>query len=142
MPVDSTEGLWLYVTLEPCFLCTAAAAISHVSGVSFAGSDPIWRFLEDIGRFHPELQRRSFQRRGPMQGPIGAWATLLPLIERVRRDPGGRRIDAFDTRGGELVQYARDLVKAGHADELMVMSLDTAISSIWPDLIKLASSVP
>jgi tRNA(adenine34) deaminase len=142
LPVDSTEDIWLLVTLEPCYLCTAAAAISHVSGVWFAGSDPMWRFLEDIATFHPELQRRDYERRGPMPGPIGAWATLLPLIERVRRNPTGTRIDASATVGSELVDYARDLVASHGATQLMVMPLDAAVTSIWPDLVELSNSMP
>ena len=134
--------MWLLVTLEPCYLCTAAAAISHVAGVWFAGSDPMWRFLEDIASFHPELQRREYERRSPMPGPVGAWATLLPLIERVRRDPTGIRLDAFDTVGTELVDYARDLVVSDRDCELMLMPLDDAVTSIWPDLVERSTEFP
>ncbi len=139
LPVDSNQDVWLFVTLEPCYLCAAAAAISHVAGVWFAGSDPMWRFLEDIATFHPELERRRYQRRGPMSGPIGAWASLLPLIERVRRNPTGTRIDAFEAAGGDLVEYARDLVASDRANELMHMPLDAAVTSIWRDLVELSS---
>jgi hypothetical protein len=102
----------------------------------------MWRFLEEIATFHPELQRRHFERRGPMQGPIGVWATLLLLIERVRRNPTGARIDAFETVAGELVDYARGLVASGRATGLTDLPLGAAVTSLWPDLVKLSDRVP
>ena len=77
-----------------------------------------------------------------MPGPVGAWATLLPLIERVRRDPTGIRLDAFDTVGTELVDYARDLVVSDRDCELMLMPLDDAVTSIWPDLVERSTEFP
>jgi tRNA(adenine34) deaminase len=142
LPVESGPDVWLYTTLEPCFLCMAAATVSHVTGVWFAGSDPMWRFLDGLADFHPELRRREFKRRGPMPGPIGAWATLLPLLERIERNPTGVRIEAFGAVGGRLVEYAGDLVASGRARELMRMPLEAAVTSQWAHLVELAGSVP
>jgi tRNA(adenine34) deaminase len=138
LPVESGHDLWLYTTLEPCYLCTAAAAVTHMNGVSFAGGDPMWRFLERIEDFDPELARRRFERRGPMRGPLGVWAALLPLVERLERNPSGTRIEAFTAVGDGLVDYALDLAASGHFQRLTTMPLETAIASLWPDLVGLS----
>jgi hypothetical protein len=132
----------LYVTLEPCFLCAAAITMSHVGSVWFAGSDPMWRFLEDLSAVHPELTRRDYARQGPIRGPFGAWGTLLPLIERLMRDPAGTRVEAYEAAAPDLVEFARELVSSGRMNELVQMPPELAVSAVWPELVRLGDQVP
>lgn len=142
LPVDLHAGLRLLVTLEPCVLCAAAVATAHVPQVSFAGEDPMWRFVGDLRDFHPVLTQRWFTTDGPMTGPLGAWASLLPLIERLGRDPTGVRIDEYRATTPALFELAHTLIADGAVDDLRTRTLDDALGQIWPDLTEVASAQP
>jgi hypothetical protein len=71
----------------------------------------------------------------------GALATLLPLLERLARNPEGSRIDAFDGAGERLVSYAHELRSTGLASGLRDLTLDEAVSCLWSDLLKLGDAV-
>jgi tRNA(Arg) A34 adenosine deaminase TadA len=139
LPVDDTRDYSLLVTLEPCFLCVAAAAMSHVGSVQFAGTDPMWRFLQRLPSTHPALEERWFALEGPMPGAFGLWASLLPLLERIDRDPTGARLDAYDAENPGLVQLARDIVTSGRAPTLRHLTLDDALGEISSELMEIAT---
>ncbi|MEX0666664.1 MAG: deaminase [Acidimicrobiia bacterium] len=139
LPVDGTRDHVLLVTLEPCFLCVAAAAMSHVRAVEFAGIDPIWRFLQDLPSTHPALQERWFAVDGPMPGPFGLFASLLPLLERIERDPSGARVDAYGLEHPALVELARDTVGDQYLDKLRHGTLHDALRKLGPQLMELAT---
>jgi tRNA(Arg) A34 adenosine deaminase TadA len=133
-PVGRWPDHVLYVTLEPCFLCAAAVAMSHVGSVWFAGEDPVWRFVSALGDFHPMLRDRWYRQRGPMPGPFGAWAALLPLIERLARDPTGPRVEAFEMSAPTLVTLATEIAAADQLRDFMGLSLTEALSEVWSTL--------
>jgi hypothetical protein len=135
LELDQRQGYQLYVTLEPCLLCWAATSIAGVRTVHFAGADPVWSFLADLTVSHPRLSERAYTREGPMGGPLGAWATLLPLVERLWRDPTGVRIDHFVESAPALVALARRIVADGTARRFVGMSQEEALSLVWDDLI-------
>jgi tRNA(Arg) A34 adenosine deaminase TadA len=136
--VDQHRGHELLTTLRPCFLCAAALAMSHVPHVSFAGDDPMWRFVEGLGDTHPVLGERWYTASGPMAGPLGTWATLLPLVERLARKPSGTRVDEYLARAPGLVALAQDLVASDRVADLLAMGHDDALASLWDDLVKAA----
>jgi tRNA(Arg) A34 adenosine deaminase TadA len=138
LPVDGTRDYTLLVTLEPCFLCVAAAAMSHVGSVEFAGSDPMWRFLQHLPATHPTLEERWFALDGPMPGGFGLWASLLPLLERIDRDPTGARLDAYDADNPGLVQLARHVVTSGRVSRLRQLTLDDALGELSSELMEIA----
>jgi len=140
LPVASDRQLVLLVTLEPCFLCVAATAMSHVGALCFAGADPMWRFLNRLPEVHPVLAERWFRVEGPMPGPFGLWASLLPLLERCARKPNGARVDAFQQEAGELLHLAEELVTSGRAETLRQLTLGDAMVDVWPDLTELDPS--
>ena len=142
LPVASDPDLVLLVTLEPCFLCVAATAMSHVGALCFAGADPMWRFLNRLQEFHPVLAERWFKLDGPMPGPFGLWASLLALLERCARNPIGVRVDAFREEAGELLGFANELVVSGRADTLRHLTVTDALVDVWPDLPGLDRSTP
>ena len=137
VPVSTDRELVLLATLEPCFLCVAATAMSHVSALSFAGVDPMWRFLNRLPELHPALAERWFRLEGPMPGPFGLWASLLALLERWARNPTGARIDAFHHEAGDLVHFAEELVLSGRAEDLRRMTLGDAMVDVWSELSEL-----
>jgi tRNA(Arg) A34 adenosine deaminase TadA len=142
VPVSEDRDFGLLVTLEPCFLCVAATAMSHVGALSFAGADPMWRFLNRLPELHPVLAERWFRLEGPMPGPFGLWGSLLPLLERCAREPTGTRVDAFNQEAGGLVRFAQELVASGRAENLRHMTLVEAMVDVWPDLGELDASGP
>lgn len=141
LSVDQHAGLTLYTTLEPCFLCSAAVAIAHVPIVHFAGQDPMWRFVRQFPEIEPRLAARWYELRGPLPGKLGAWATLLPLLERLGRDPRGPRVDEFDRVLPEMTALARKVVADGHAEDLRRLDLDAAMDTVW-ELLPAAPAVP
>jgi tRNA(adenine34) deaminase len=138
LSVDVEPGTVVYTTLQPCFLCSAAAAMSRVATVWFAGRDPVWRFVHGIGDADPILRERWYELRGPLIGPVGSWASLLPLVDRLERNPTGLRLDAFEADTPDLVQFARELVAAGRVGQLRRMTLDEAVADVWTELTALA----
>jgi tRNA(Arg) A34 adenosine deaminase TadA len=139
VPVDVGPGTVVYTTLQPCFLCSAAAAMSRVASVWFAGRDPVWRFVHGIGDFDPMLRERWYELHGPLAGPVGSWASLLPLVDRLQRNPSGLRLDAFEAETPELVHFARELVATGRVEDLRGMTLDAAVADVWPELTLLST---
>jgi len=134
LPVDHHAGHELYVTLESCLLCWAAIRIARVPLVHFAGQDPQWRFLGQLAGPQPALVDRATSMDGPMAGPFGAWATLLPLVERLWRDPTGIRIDHFRQSVPALVDLAEQIVSDGTAARFIGWTQQEALASIWDDL--------
>jgi tRNA(adenine34) deaminase len=135
LPLHAGPDVILYTTLEPCFLCAAATAMSRVPRLRFAGRDPVWQFVQHIGDVDPVLRERWYEQEGPLPGPIGAWASLLPLVDRLQRNPTGGRVDAFRANAPALWDLAHDLITTGGLAELATGSLDAALASLWPDLV-------
>jgi tRNA(Arg) A34 adenosine deaminase TadA len=138
LDVDQHVGHELLTTLRPCFLCAAALAISHVPHVSFAGDDPMWRFVDGMGDAHPVLAERWYTVSGPMPGPLGTWAALLPLVERLARKPSGTRVDEYLAWAPGLVALAQDLVADGRWRDLLALDHDAALDSLWGELLAAA----
>lgn len=132
---DQHHELTLYVTLQPCLLCAAATAIAHIPAVCFAGQDPLWQFLDDLPGLHPALAARWFEVSGPLEGPLGIWSSLLPLLERLQRDPTGPRVDEFERKMPELVFLAKSLIQDGTARCLSKLALHDAITLVWDRLL-------
>jgi len=141
LPVHVGPGTVVYTTLQPCFLCSAAAAMSRVASVWFAGRDPVWRFVHGIGEVDPMLRERWYELHGPLAGPVGSWASLLPLVDRLQRNPSGLRLEAFEAETPELVRLARDLITSGRIERWRDGSLDEAVADVWPELVALTDRV-
>jgi len=141
LSVDVGPGTVVYTTLQPCFLCSAAAAMSRVTSVWFAGHDPVWHFVHGLGDVDPMLRERWYELHGPLAGPVGSWASLLPLVDRLERNPSGLRLDAFEAESPDLVRFARELVSAGRVEPLRMMTLDEAVAEVWPALSVLSTRV-
>jgi hypothetical protein len=69
-----------------------------------------------------------------MDGLLGAWAALLPLVDRLVRDPTGRRVDEYRAAAPHLVELAHRLVADGTASALRRVSLDEALEAVGPQL--------
>ena len=126
LSIDQYGGLTLYATLEPCFLCAAAVAMSHVPLVRFAGADPMWRFVQILPENHAELRDRWPRVEGPLSGPTGAFASLLPILDRIGRNPHGLRVEEYERWRPDLVDLARGITGTGQLDAFADAPLDLA----------------
>jgi tRNA(Arg) A34 adenosine deaminase TadA len=130
LSIDQHGGLTLYATLEPCFLCAAAVAMSHVPLVRFAGADPMWRFVQNFPESHAELRDRWPRVEGPLSGPTGAFASLLPILDRVGRNPLGLRVEEYERWRPDLVDLARGITATGQLGALAEAPLDRAFGIV------------
>jgi tRNA(adenine34) deaminase len=126
----------LYTTLEPCFLCAAATTMSHVGAVRFAGSDPVWRFLQDLPAEHPELAARVAQGGGPVARPGRSLRFTLGIGDLLTREPSKRAIATFRDSMPGLVEWAATLVSRGDFEVWHTLELDEVITAIWRQLVE------
>lgn len=141
LAVDRLEGYTLLVTLEPCLLCASAAAMAHIDTVVYAGSDPMWRFVQRVPDLDTSLAARWYEQRGPLSGPIGAFATLLPVVERLARNPTGARVDAYTQMSPALVGLARSLLDTSGIEALAQMTVGHVAEILWRDLARIAADL-
>ena len=89
--------LTVYASLEPCHLCLAAATMSRVGAVRYAGSDP---YAGAVGRLMPNPFMEQYPLR--VEGPLPGLAGLLPELLHVRhmlwRVPEGKGLVPFYRR--------------------------------------------
>jgi tRNA(Arg) A34 adenosine deaminase TadA len=138
VPIEA-RGLTLLTTLESCLVCASAAAIARIEHVTFAGSDPTWRFLGALPARDESLARVWVETTGPADGPVGALATLLPIIELLARTPLPGNLEVFERAHPALVDYGRHLLNAGEYQMIVEGSIDDAANRLWPELASLSS---
>jgi hypothetical protein len=91
--------------------------------------------VNDLRGSDPVLADRAYVADGPMGGPLGAWATLLPLAERLWRDPAGVRVDRYRESAPALVKLAERIVADGTLAGFMSMDQPEAMALLWDDLV-------
>jgi tRNA(Arg) A34 adenosine deaminase TadA len=77
---DRERGHVLYTTLQPCPMCLGAIVVVQVGAVKFAAADPRWAGIEQLPGLNEEVRERWPTFEGPLNGPIGAWAAILPCL--------------------------------------------------------------
>lgn len=70
----------LYTTLQPCPLCLGAVVIARLGRLRFAATDPTWAGVERLPELNPEVLARWPVVEGPLLGPVGVWAAILPVL--------------------------------------------------------------
>jgi tRNA(Arg) A34 adenosine deaminase TadA len=103
----------LWSSLEPCFLCSAAAAHSHVGSIRFAAADPLMRGVERLPDLNEWLRSRWPARDGPEPDPLARAAALLHLVWNVERRPDGVVARAYRAADPELLRQARSIAAEG-----------------------------
>jgi tRNA(Arg) A34 adenosine deaminase TadA len=79
-----TTGITLLSTLEPCFLCTAAARYAQVAAVRYAVADPVWAGVERIGELNDAYAKHPAGREEVDLGGLSTWGGGLALLSVVR----------------------------------------------------------
>src|SRR3954452_452699 len=101
----SSSTLW--TTLQPCLLCTSATVLSRVGHVVYLAADPVWYGTERLHELNEQTARRWPTRRGPLEGPLASFASLLPLLYFVRTNPDSVVVQSHDAHARELLVFAR-----------------------------------
>jgi tRNA(adenine34) deaminase len=80
------DGCTLYVTLEPCAMCTAAAVLARLGGVVWGTPDPKAGFAGSLGNLldDPRLNHRVANRRGLMAEECAS--LLADFFAKLRGD--------------------------------------------------------
>jgi hypothetical protein len=73
-------------------------------------------------------------RIGPLGGPIGTLAGLLPLTTIMERNPDHRAVASFQREAAWLVDVARQLVQTRLLGDLRRMPLADELDRLWDRL--------
>jgi tRNA(Arg) A34 adenosine deaminase TadA len=80
IPFGKTTGLTVYTSLEPCLMCAATMIMLKIGRVYYAGPDPLFDGIHEVLGTHSFCEGRLPVREGPLPGPVGMFARLLPLM--------------------------------------------------------------
>jgi tRNA(adenine34) deaminase len=138
LPRWSYEGHELYTTREPCLMCASTCVLLRIPVVHFAALDPVF---EDA---HDHLGRLAFcadrlpDRRGPLEGPVAAFAAVLPMAFNVEFGNWAVEVDRRHTPG--VVALAEELVADGRLSSVAAAgggAVD-ALAALWEELAAVA----
>lgn len=134
LPADKTRprDTRLYTTLQPCPMCAGAMVVARVSELRFAAYDPTWAGVERLPDLNPEVRARWPVTEGPLPGPIGMWAAILPVL-----NTSGSLADALQRSSAKQADLGKLIASALHAQELPDTALQ-ALRVVW-DLLSEAS---
>lgn len=131
----------LYTTLEPCLLCSAALTHSHIGVVRYAALDPLWTGLERLPELNPHVERRWPRREHALDGPLSAWASLLPLIFYLRRE-SERVHHSYQAHHPRLLTLARELIHTAAFARQPAPSLLDVLEPLWNRLNAVSGRQP
>jgi tRNA(Arg) A34 adenosine deaminase TadA len=77
---DRPRDVVLHTTLHPCPMCLGAVVVARVSQLHFGAVDPTWLGIEKLPGLSDEVRRRWPVVSGPLGGPVGEWAAVLPCL--------------------------------------------------------------
>ena len=134
LPRHSYDGHELYTTREPCLMCASTCVLLKVPMVHFAAVDPVF---EDA---HEHLGRLDFcagrlpERRGPLEGPVGAFAAVLPLAFNVAA--GSWVLAANRVHWPSVVALTEAVVADGRLSSVAERggTAVDALAALWEDL--------
>ncbi len=129
LPPGEYGGHTLWSTLEPCFLCSAAAAHSHVGSLRFAAADPLMSGVERLPELNSWMESRWPSRTGPEEDQqLAAVAALLHLTWNIARRSDGVVARAYAEADPALLEVARDLDRSKSLQN--AFSLEEAFETI------------
>jgi tRNA(adenine34) deaminase len=136
LPLGSYEGHSLYTTLEPCLMCASTIVLLRLPAVHFAAADPMFEGT------HEHLAELAFcadrvpARTGPLEGPVAAFAALLPLSFIAFWARGDDVFGHYEARTPALAALAERVVAE---DRLAPVAnagggVPAALAAVWDDL--------
>ena len=82
------DGLHLYTTREPCFMCAATALFMHVEATHFSTLDPYFVDVNDLWDHHEYSARWKREVAGPLPAPMDSVGDVLHLSRMDSGSPG------------------------------------------------------
>lgn len=125
------SGLTLFSSLEPCLQCAGAIVLAGVPRVRWAAADALFAGLHGLPSLNPYVATRWPLAEGPLVGPFGDLALLLPAIFSAFWFPGGGFVDTNRAIVPGLVDLAEELVATGDALTLASRDLADALELLW-----------
>ena len=125
---DRGGGHLLYTTLQPCPMCLGAIVVARVGSVRFAARDPTWAGLERLPELNPEVRDRWPDFDGPLVGPLGTWAAILPAL-----GTSGSLLSALRARDPALAALAETTTSTLRAGALPLTAA-AALDAAWEQL--------
>ncbi len=116
----------LYTTLHPCPMCLGATVVARIPQVHFGAFDPTWLGIENMYNLNDEVRRRWPRITGPLPGPLGTWAAILPCL-----NTSGSLLQAMaiaDPRHARLARTAAVRLDSGR--DLPATARD-ALEAVW-----------
>jgi tRNA(adenine34) deaminase len=108
----------LFTTLEPCLLCSVAAAHARVGGIVYAIADPVQAGMDLVPETVPYLKAHWPLRQGPIDGPLPAVSIVLQMLYFHTNSPTSRFAAVVNEEMPQLSNIARTLIESGLAAEL------------------------
>ena len=126
---DRPPDVALYTTLHPCPMCLGAVVVARVSHLHFAAYDPTWLGIERLPELNDEVRRRWQQVTGPLNGPVGEWAAVLPCLNTT-----GSLVRAMESVAPRRMELARAVAsRLGRGSDLPGTASE-ALAQVW-DLV-------
>ncbi|MEM9131648.1 MAG: nucleoside deaminase [Actinomycetota bacterium] len=134
------DGLHLFTTLEPCFMCAATSIFLHVEHVNYAVADEYFDGMHDLWQAHPYPRRHIPERTGPLPAPLAAFARLLPLSAQLRTSADDGVLAAATEAWSAVVSLAREVAVDGTLEAVDADdgSAGDALRALWPRLPQIA----
>jgi tRNA(adenine34) deaminase len=140
----TAAGLTLYTTVEPCLLCSAAVIAMRTPKVRFATADPVFEGLDAALAAHPYCADRTPDRQ-PLGDPVlEAFASMLPLANRVWSKPGQVPRPEWLRRNASTWDAAVELVESGALQALAAdgRPVSEVIQAVEPTLRRFGAVRP
>ena len=127
---DPDRATALYTTLHPCPMCLGAMVVARVSLLHFGAYDPTWLGIERLPDLNPEVRRRWPVTAGPLPGPMGEWAAVLPCL-----NTHGSLVRAMETVAPHRMRRVRAIATRLGPESALPDTSPAALDRVWDLLL-------
>lgn len=103
--------------------------VARIPQVHFGAFDPTWLGIERMEGLNDEVRRRWPVMTGPLPGPLGTWAAILPCLNTS--GSLSRAMEATDPRRARLARAVAG--RFGRGSELPGTARE-ALQDVWGPL--------
>jgi tRNA(Arg) A34 adenosine deaminase TadA len=123
---DRPLDVALYTTLHPCPMCLGAVVVARVNHLHFAAYDPAWLGIGRLPELNDEVRRRWPRVTGPLDGPVGEWAAVLPCL-----NTSGSLVQAMEAVAPRRAELARAVASRLARDADLPATARSALERVW-----------